>query len=155
MIRRAETIEDGHALIALIRRLAEFESLPGPDDDAVERFLIDGFGRSPACFEAYLADDPELGPIGYVLFFQTYSTFLCRPSLYIEDLFVLPDLRGRGHGKALLTLCLDLARERGCGRVEWAVLDWNTEAQDFYKSIGARHLKEWHLYRLMTDPVCQ
>jgi GNAT superfamily N-acetyltransferase len=86
-----------------------------------------------------------------LLFFQTYSTFLCRPSLYIEDLFILPEHRGKGYGKKLLTLCLDLARERGCGRVEWAVLDWNTAAQDFYKKSGAKHLSEWHLYRVLID----
>jgi len=150
-IRRATTVEDGHALIALIRRLAEFEHLTGPDDAAAERFIEDGFVRNPACYEAYLIDDSDAQAAGYLLFFQTYSTFLCRPSLYIEDLFVLPEHRGKGYGKQLLTLCLDLARERGCGRVEWAVLDWNTSAQAFYQSIGAHHLTEWQLYRTLVE----
>ena len=150
MVRRATTIDDGRILIALIKRLAEFEDLPDPDDEAVERFLVDGFGTASPCFEAYLADDTQAGVVGYVLFFHTYSTFFCRPSLYIEDLFVLPEHRSQGHGKALLNHCLDLARERGCGRVEWAVLDWNTAAQDFYKSLGAQHLSQWHLYRLLV-----
>ncbi|MDR3709504.1 MAG: GNAT family N-acetyltransferase [Capsulimonadaceae bacterium] len=150
-IRRAQSPEDGLALIGLIRSLADFENLPGPDDDAVKRFIAHGFERQPPLYEAYLAEDIDAGAIGYVIFFQTYSTFLCKPSLYVEDLFVLPEHRGAGIGKLLLTRCIQIATERDCGRVEWTVLDWNTAAQEFYKSLGAKHLSEWHLYRLMVS----
>lgn len=150
-IRKAATRQDGRALIGLIRKLAEFERLAGPDDAAAERFLYDGFVRQPPSFDAYLMETAQGEAIGYLLLFQTYSTFLCRPSLYIEDLFVMPEHRGRGCGKLLLEFCLALARARGCGRVEWTVLDWNTSAQEFYKSFGAKHLSEWLLYRVTVD----
>jgi GNAT superfamily N-acetyltransferase len=153
MIRRATTVADARATVALIRRLAEFEHLEGPDSEAEARFVVDGFERDPPCFEVYLAGEPDQPPVGYVLIFQSYSTFLCRPSIYIEDLFVVPEVRGSGHGKALLMYCIRLAKERGCGRVEWTVLDWNTTAQDFYKSLGAKHVGEWFPYRLTMDVI--
>ena len=151
-IRRATAGADAEALLELIIRLAEFEKLPPPDAEARERLFQDGFERQPPRFEAWLA---EIGgkAVGYALLFETYSSFLCRPTLYLEDLFVLPDERGRGFGKALLRHCVGLARERGCGRMEWTCLDWNTKAQDFYAALGARRLDEWHLYRFTQEAL--
>lgn len=157
-VRPAESAEDGALIVGLIRALADFERLEGPDDEAAARIIRDGFETDPPMYRALLAvDDSESdtpgGAIGYAITFNTYSTFLGKPSLYLEDLFVLPAHRGRGIGKALLMRCIEIARQTGCGRVEWSVLDWNTEAQRFYNSLGAKHLKEWHLYRLDSDAI--
>jgi GNAT superfamily N-acetyltransferase len=91
--------------------------------------------------------------VGFALFFHNYSTFVGRPGLYLEDLFVEPAHRGRGHGKALFAALARLAVERGCGRVEWAVLNWNQPALDFYKRLGAVPLDEWCTYRLAGDSL--
>jgi GNAT superfamily N-acetyltransferase len=98
-------------------------------------------------FEVYLA---EMGitPVGYAIVFETYSTFLALPTLYLEDLFVLPEYRKSGIGYALFRKIATEARKRGCGRMEWAVLDWNLLAINFYRKLGATHLKEWNVYRL-------
>ena len=149
-LRRAESHADAQAVLHLITQLAEFEKLTPPDHSACARFLRDGFERNPPRFEAWLAEESG-DPVGYALFFETYSTFLCRPTLYLEDLFVLPSRRGRGIGKALMNQCIQLARERGCGRMEWACLDWNTRAQQFYQALGARRLDEWQLYRIVFE----
>jgi GNAT superfamily N-acetyltransferase len=133
-IRKAESEDDALKALSLIRLLAEYEHLEGPDESAAGRFVCDVLKRENA--------------VGYVLFFQTYSTFLCKPCIYVEDLFVEKPWRGKGFGKALLTYCIDLARQRGCGRVEWSVLDWNTPAQEFYQSLGALHMTAWQPYRL-------
>lgn len=146
-LRRAESESDAQSLLLLIGQLADFEKLAPPDQEARARFLHDGFESNPPRFEAFLAD-VEGQAVGYALFFETYSTFLCRPTLYLEDLFVLPDYRGRGIGKALMNQCIQLARERGCGRMEWVCLDWNTKGQEFYHSLGARRMSEWYSYRL-------
>jgi GNAT superfamily N-acetyltransferase len=151
-IRRAVR-EDGPALIKLIIALAEFEKLTPPDAEAQRRLLEDGFGERPR-FETWLAFCPEVSePVGYALVLETYSSFLARPSLYLEDIFVLPEHRGRGAGSALLRHCIRLAHERECGRVEWTCLDWNTKAQLFYDRLGARKLSEWYLYRLTRDSI--
>jgi GNAT superfamily N-acetyltransferase len=139
---------DAPALVRLIAALAEFEQLNPPDSAAQERLIQDGFGPRPR-FEAWLAfveDQPE--PAGYAVFFEMYSTFLARPTLFLEDLFVLPAFRQRGIGTKLLQHCVQLAHERGCGRMEWTCLDWNTKAQRTYQRLGARRLSEWWLYRL-------
>ena len=91
--------------------------------------------------------------VGFALFFHNYSTFLAQPGIYLEDLFVKPESRGRGIGKALLAHLAKLAKERGCGRVEWAVLDWNTPSINFYKSIGAVPLSDWIVFRLTGEPL--
>jgi GNAT superfamily N-acetyltransferase len=150
---RQATVDDVDTLAGLISALAEYESLPGPDADARRRLAEHGFGDRPK-FEAWLAELGDGGgAVGYALIFETYSTFLARPSLYLEDLFVLPDDRRRGYGKQLLGHCIRLAIERGCGRMEWACLDWNTRAQSVYESLGARHLEEWMPYRLTADQM--
>jgi GNAT superfamily N-acetyltransferase len=153
-IRRA-TRNDAPALIRLIIALAEFEKLTAPDAPAQQRLTEDGFGERPR-FETWLAfSDPSQEPVGYALIFETYSSFLARPSLYLEDIFVLPEHRGRGLGSALLRHCIRLAHERGCGRVEWTCLDWNTKAQCAYENLGAERLSQWFLYRLGRDRIEQ
>ncbi len=143
-LRRAER-EDAHAVIGLIRALAEFERLDPPDEEAEARLVMDGWGERPR-FEAWLAHQDERA-VGLLLFFETYSTFLAKPTLYIEDIFVLPEARAQGIGTALFDHACRLAVERGCGRMEWSCLDWNTAAQAFYERSGARRLKEWYFYR--------
>src|SRR5438309_265058 len=146
-IRRTQP-GDGRALLRLIVALAEFEKLPPPDAEAQKRLLADGLGHR-ARLESWLAFwDGAAEPVAYALLFETYSSFLARPSLYLEDIFVLPAFRRRGVGRALLRHCIQMAHERGCGRMEWTCLDWNTKAQTTYDQLGARRLSEWFLYRL-------
>src|SRR6185436_17118256 len=107
-------------------------------------------------FESWLAFvDPLKEPVAYAILFETYSSFLARPTLYLEDLFVLPEHRGCGIGGALLQRCFELAHERGCGRMEWTCLDWNTNAQCKYDRLGARRMSEWLLYRLQQDDLAR
>jgi GNAT superfamily N-acetyltransferase len=135
----------------LIRQLAEFEKL---EDEVVltEDLLRAGLFGSRPYAEAVLAE--EAGePIGFALFFHTFSTFLARPGLYLEDLFVLSEHRGRGVGRALLAHLANLAVERKCGRLEWAVLNWNQEAIRFYERLGAKPNSEWTVYRLTGEAL--
>jgi len=150
LLRRAVRA-DAPALIQLISALAHFEQLTPPNAEEQGRLIEHGFGERPR-FEAWLAcwqDEPA--PVGYSIFFETYSTFRATPTLYLEDIFVLPPYRGRGIGSALLRHCIQLAHDRGCARMEWTCLDWNKKAQQVYERIGARHLSEWYLYRLTRD----
>jgi GNAT superfamily N-acetyltransferase len=142
---------DVSAIVRLIRALAEFERLDGPDDEAALRLEEHAFGPSPRC-EILVADQSGI-VAGYALYFMTYSTFLARPSLYLEDLFVDPAHRRRGVGTAFLRRLASIAVERGCGRFEWAVLDWNVNAQRFYESLGARVMGEWRVCRLDGDAL--
>jgi GNAT superfamily N-acetyltransferase len=135
----------------LIWQLARFEKL---EDEVVltEELLEAGlFGPRPYA-EALLAEE-DGEPIGFALFFHTFSTFLARPGIYLEDLFVLPEHRGRGVGRALLAHLARLAIERGCGRLEWAVLNWNKEAIRFYERLGARPNSEWTVYRVAGEAL--
>src|ERR1700674_1746088 len=135
----------------LIRQLAQFEKL---EHEVVltEELLHAGlFGRRPYA-EAVLAEENG-EPIGFALFFHTFSTFLARPGLYLEDLFVLPARRGHGIGRALLAYLAHLALDRGCGRLEWAVLNWNQDAIRFYERLGARPNSEWTVYRLTGEAL--
>jgi GNAT superfamily N-acetyltransferase len=150
-IIRTATPSDGAAFITLVRELAAFASLPAPDDAAAARLIEHAFGRRPR-FELCVVElAGEL--VAYAVFFETYSTFVARPSLYLEDLFVRTEARGRGLGKRLLVHLAGLALERGCGRFEWSVLDWNEDAQRFYRGLGARILQEWQLCRLDADAL--
>ena len=143
---RPATPDDAEVITRLIVALAEFEKLPPPDEAARTRLLADASGPRPR-FEIFLAElDGEVA--GYAFVFETYSTFLALPSLYLEDLFVLPEFRSRKVGYSLFKYCAEQAVRRGCGRFEWAVLEWNTHAINFYKRLGAKHLHDWHLYRL-------
>jgi len=145
IIRRA-VAADAPAILDLIDALADYEKLKRPAAEARERLVRDMFGANPRV-EALLAfvDDR---PVGYAIIFETYSTFLASPTLYLEDLFVLPEYRGRKAGYALFDEVKQEAVRRGCGRIEWTVLDWNQLAIDFYKRIGGEHMKQWHLYRI-------
>jgi GNAT superfamily N-acetyltransferase len=144
-VRKAEA-GDADLLIQLIIGLAEFEKLPPPDEAAQKRLLQDAFGPRPR-FDVFLA---EVGSqvAGYAFVFETYSTFLALPTLYLEDLFVMPEYRHQRVGYALMLHLADEALRRGCGRLEWAVLDWNRHAINFYERLGARRLADWLPYRL-------
>jgi GNAT superfamily N-acetyltransferase len=150
MIRPA-TPDDTPVICRLIRELAEYERLSHRvafDEDEVRRHL---FGPRP-CAEVLLAEDAGTA-VGYALFFPNFSTFQGRPGLYLEDVFVQPQQRGKGHGKALLQAVARLALERGYCRVEWAVLNWNEPALRFYRSLGALPLDEWTTYRLADEAL--
>jgi GNAT superfamily N-acetyltransferase len=146
MIIRPARQEDGPAFIGLVRALAEFEKLPGPTDEAAARLLDDAFGARPR-YELTLAElDGRV--VAYAVTFQTYSTFLAKPTLFLEDIFVHPEARRRGVAKAVLAHLRGVAETRGCGRFEWMVLDWNVDAQALYDGVGAEKLAQWQLYRV-------
>jgi len=142
---------DAATIVRLIRGLAEYERLAHQVEATIGRVRRHGFGRRPY-FETLICRRGRR-PVGFALYFFTYSTFLARPSLYLEDLFVLPEERGKGAGKALLRALAKIAVARGCGRMEWTVLDWNTPSIRFYKALGAKLRKEWVLTRLTGDPL--
>lgn len=149
-IRRG-TRRDAPTIVALIRGLAEYERLSHAVEATVEHIRRDGFGRRPY-FETLLCFRGRT-PIGFALYFFTYSTFVGRPTLYLEDLFVLPEARGQGAGRALLQALARIAVRRRCGRMEWTVLDWNRPAIRFYRRLGATLQKEWILTRMTTVPL--
>lgn len=140
---RPENCETLHSLIA---GLAEYERLAHLVVGSVEQLRAELFCEQPV-IEAALVWEGERA-VGFALWFHSYSTFLARRGLWLEDLFVIPEARGKGYGKALLKHCAKLAVERGCGRFEWSVLDWNTPAIEFYKSLGAQPQEEWVRYRM-------
>ena len=133
--------------IGLIKSLAEYEHLTPPDAAAIERLRHDALGAQPR-FEAALALHASGRAVGYATWFHTYSTFLARPTMYLEDLFVREDARKSGAGSALFEHVRTLGAQRGCGRMEWQVLDWNTLARDFYKRRQATWMQDWLLYRV-------
>jgi len=143
---RAATEGDVPLILQFIRDLAEYERLSDKVIATEERLRASLFG-SPRFAEVIIAEEDAV-PVGFALFFHNYSTFLAQPGIYLEDLFVKPEARGRGYGKALLMRLAELARERGCGRVEWAVLNWNQPSIDFYKALGAVPMDEWTVFRL-------
>lgn len=146
---RPATPADVPAIIALIRELADYEKLLSEVEADAEALHAHLFGTKPFV-EVILADwDGVLA--GFALFFHNYSTFLTKPGIYLEDLFVKPAYREKGIGKALLSELARLALERGCGRLEWSVLDWNEQAIGFYERMGARPMDEWTVYRLTGD----
>lgn len=144
---------DVEVLLGLIDALADYEKLDRPEEAARGRLLADGWERTPPRFEAFLAeeDGSEGKAVGYAIVFETYSSFLAKPTLYIEDLFVLPDARGQGAGRALFRHLASEALRRGCGRMEWVCLEWNRIAIDFYARQGGQHLDDWRNYRLTED----
>jgi GNAT superfamily N-acetyltransferase len=143
--------EDAPLLLDLIRGLAAYEKL-ADQVTATEADLRDTlFGPRPAA-EALIAE-LDGAPAGFAIFFSSYSTFLARPGIYLEDLFVKPELRRRGVGRALFTHVARLAVERGCGRFEWSVLDWNAPAIAFYRSLGAVPLSDWTVFRLTGEAL--
>ena len=148
--RRAQGA-DAPALLELVEALAHYERLPPPDRLARKRLIADLFGERPR-MEAYLAES-DRRIVGYALVFETYSSFLALPTLYLEDLFVLPESRSRGAGAALFRHVVRQAQQRGCGRVEFAVLGWNDLAREFYFRFGARQMQEWQLFRLERTEI--
>lgn len=149
-IRRA-TSRDTPTILRLIRGLAQYERLSHQVEATAGRLRRHGFGQRPY-FEALIARRDGQA-VGFALYFFSYSTFLARPTLYLEDLFVLPEQRRGGVGQALLRAVARVAVQRGCGRMEWAVLDWNRPAIRFYRRLGAKLHREWLLTRLIGVPL--
>ncbi|HEY0076578.1 MAG TPA: GNAT family N-acetyltransferase [Abditibacteriaceae bacterium] len=150
---RPATENDVPQILDFIQQLAEYEKLTHVVV-ATEELLRDTlFGPHPAAevLLAFLSEEEM--PVGFALFFTNYSTFLARPGLYLEDLFVAPQYRGRGAGKALLKALAQLAKERGYGRFEWSCLDWNEPSICFYKSMGAIMMDEWKIFRVTGEAL--
>lgn len=148
---RPATPADVPVILACIRRLAEYERLAHECIATEAQLHATLFGATPAAevVLAFAGDEPA----GFALWFQSYSTFLAKPGLYLEDLFVYPQHRGRGLGRTLLRHLARVAMERDYGRVEWSVLDWNVDAIGFYRSIGAELLDDWRRCRLAGDAI--
>ena len=144
IIRRARK-EDAGAFLGLVVALANFEKLPPPDAAARRRLVRDGFGAR-AKYQLWIAEINGR-VVAYAIFFFTYSSFLARPTLYLEDIFVHPDARGGGVATAMMKRLAAEALKNGCGRFEWMVLDWNKPAIRLYRGLGAREMKTWVLYR--------
>jgi GNAT superfamily N-acetyltransferase len=148
---RPACLEDVPIILQLIRDLATYERAPD-EVSATEEQLVDVlFGKKPAA-EVLLAFERE-SPVGFAVYFYNFSTWLGRAGLYLEDLFVKPEKRGKGYGRALLVELAKIARDRGCGRMEWAVLDWNEPAIKFYRALGAQPMHEWTVFRLTRDEI--
>ena len=150
---RAAVRSDVPTLHALIRELARYEKLEGQHVGREDELGEHLFGARPYC-EALVAES-EAEVVGFALFFHNYSTFLARPGIYLEDLFVLPERRRQGHGRDLLRAVARIALARGCGRFEWSVLDWNEAAIRFYRSLGADPLDEWHIFRIAGEALAK
>jgi len=146
---RALTAPDVPAFLGLIQALADYEKLPGPNTEACERLARDAL-TEPPLFHVLLAElDGRV--VGYGLYFFTYSTFLARPTLYVEDVFVLPEARGNGVGRTIMKALAREAARNECGRMEWQVLHWNTTAMAFYERLGAAPLDGWRPYRMTAE----
>jgi GNAT superfamily N-acetyltransferase len=148
---RSATPEDIPQILAFIRELAEYERAPEQAIAKGEDLMRDGWGKEPK-FRVVIAEWQGT-PAGFALFFYNYSTWQGQPGLYLEDLFVRPAFRGKGIGKALLLHLAQIAVRENCGRFQWQVLDWNTPAIDFYKSLGARVLDEWLTMRVEGEAL--
>ena len=143
---RSATVEDVPVVLDFIRRLAEYEKLSHVVVVTEELLREEMFGAR-SHVEVLLGHAGGQA-VGFAVYFHNFSTFLGRNGLYLEDLFVLPEMRGRGYGKQLLLALASIAQQRGCGRFEWAVLDWNQPSIDFYKSLGAVPLDDWTIFRV-------
>ncbi len=145
--------EDVSTILSLIRELAEYERAPDEVIATEEQLRENLFGPHPAA-EVLIGEEAGK-PVGFALFFHNFSTWMGRRGLYLEDLFVRPSARGKGYGRSLLVRLAELAQERDCGRMEWAVLDWNKPAIQFYLKLGARPNEEWTTYRLTRDRIAR
>ena len=150
MIRPA-TPADAATILSFIRALAKYERAPDAVVATEQDLLRDGFGDQP--YYSCLIAEHEGVPAGFAFFFYDYSTWLGRPGIYLEDLFVHPEFRGVGIGKALLQRVAALAVEKGCARLKWQVLDWNTPAIDFYRAMGAEFMDEWRNVRVSGEAL--
>ena len=150
---RPARVDDVPVILQLIRDLATYERAPD-EVTATEEQLVDVlFDERPAA-EVLLAFEAE-SAVGFAVYFYNFSTWLGRAGLYLEDLFVKPEKRGKGYGRALLVELAKIARDRGCGRMEWAVLNWNEPAIKFYQTLGARPMNEWTVFRLTRDEIAK
>jgi GNAT superfamily N-acetyltransferase len=148
---RPAVVADIASILSFIRALADYEHLTHACIATEDQLRDQLFGPHPAAevLIAHLDDKP----VGFALFVSSFSTFLAKPGIYLEDVFVLPDARGHGVGKALLKAVASIAVQRNCGRLEWAVLDWNDPAIGFYKKLGAVAMEEWTTYRVTGDKL--
>lgn len=150
IIRSAEP-KDVSTLFALIKELAEYEKLSDSVIATEELLLNSLFGNGKSA-KALIAElDGEAA--GMAIYFYNFSTFLGKPGIYLEDLFVRPNFRGKSIGKQILLQLIKIAEEKNCGRVEWAVLDWNSNAIDFYKKLGAKPMNDWTVFRITEDKI--
>jgi GNAT superfamily N-acetyltransferase len=149
----AATERDLPLILSFIRKIAEYEKLSHLVVATEETLRESLFGARPVAetLLAYWNDTPA----GYAIFFHNFSTFLGRAGIYLEDIFVEPELRGKGIGKALLAEVARVAQERGCGRMEWSVLDWNKPSIDFYLGLGAKSMDEWTTFRMTEDGIAR
>jgi GNAT superfamily N-acetyltransferase len=145
-IIRQATEQDVPLILSFIRQLAEYERLSHEAAMTEEILRESLFGPRP--YAEVLLGYADEKPVAFAVFFHNFSTFLGRPGLYLEDLFVIPDMRGHGFGKAMLVELARIARERNCGRFEWSVLDWNESAIGFYKKLGAVPMEDWRIMRV-------
>ena len=151
LVIRPGELQDVPLIADLIRGLARYEKLEHEVVMTEEKLTDSLFGERRYAETIIAEEDGE--PVGFALFFHNYSTFLAQPGIYLEDLFVLPDKRGGGVGRALLQRLAQMALDRGCGRLEWAVLDWNVDAIRFYERLGAKPNSEWTVYRLAGESL--
>jgi GNAT superfamily N-acetyltransferase len=150
---RTTTEADVPVILSLIQDLATYERAPDAvvaTEEGLRKVL---FGPKPSAEVLLALEDGE--PIGFAVYFRNFSTWLGRPGLYLEDLFVRPEKRGKGYGRALLERLAQIAKERGCGRMEWAVLDWNDPAIQFYRKLGAAPMDEWTVFRLTEEGIAK
>ncbi len=150
---RPARVEDVPLILELIRDLATYERARKEVTATEEQLVAVLFGEKPVA-EVLLAFERK-SPVGFAVFFHNFSTWLGRPGLYLEDLFIKPEKRERGYGRALLVDLAKIALDRGCGRMEWAVLDWNEPAIKFYRSLGAKPMEEWTVFRLTRDGIAK
>lgn len=151
LIIREATLEDVPAIFLFIKEIAEYEKLSN-EVIATEEILKESlFGKRQ--YAEVLIAEHNGEPAGQALFFHNFSTFIGKPGIYLEDLYVRPQYRSKGIGKALLVSLIKLAKERNCGRVEWTVLNWNEPAINFYKSMGAAAMDEWTIFRMTEDKI--
>ncbi len=145
------TKNDAGIILELIKDIAEYEKL-SDQVEATEESIVKYLFEEKAFAECLIGFENHV-PIGFALFFHNYSTFVSKPGIYLEDLFVKEKYRGKGYGKKLLLSLVKIAQERNCGRVEWSVLNWNKPAIDFYESLGATPMNEWTVYRLNQEAI--
>lgn len=148
---RQASIEDCPLILQFIKQLADYEKLLHEVVANVTTLEESLFGDRPYA-EVVIAEHQDQ-PVGFALFFHNYSTFLGQPGLYLEDLYIQPEMRGKGFGKTLLAYLANLALDRNCGRLEWWVLDWNQSAKDFYQSLGAEPMDDWTVNRVTGDAL--
>ena len=150
---RPARVNDVPIILQLIRDLATYERAPDEVVANEEQLIGVLFGERPVA-EVLLAFEEE-SPVGFAVYFYNFSTWLGRPGLYLEDLFVRPENRGKGYGRALLVELAKIARDRGCGRMEWAVLNWNEPAIKFYHALGAQPMHDWTVFRLTRNEIAR